>query len=163
MNARFHMLDARRAVLALLLALALQTVDAQQYAVPWFRIAGGGGMQSSGGVYALSGTIGQPDAGGALTNGPYSLTGGFWPGAIHLVQSPGAPWLAAEPLPGGSVRLFWRLPAADYLLDQTSALVSPPTAISWSPAAFPYQTNGTHIFVIVPGSSASMFYRLRQP
>ena len=32
-----------------------------QYSVNWFKIAGGGGT-SSGGSYALSGTIGQADA-----------------------------------------------------------------------------------------------------
>ena len=51
-----------------------------QYTVPWSKIAGGGGLQSTGGVYAMSGTIGQPDASGALTNGPYSVTGGFCSG-----------------------------------------------------------------------------------
>ena len=46
-------------------------------------IDGGGGMFSSGGNYELSGTIGQPDA-GALANGDYELTGGFW-----FPQAPG--------------------------------------------------------------------------
>ena len=48
---------------------------------PWGTgrdVAGGG--ESSGGTYALAGTVGQPDA-GTLTGGPYSLVGGFWAGA----------------------------------------------------------------------------------
>ena len=45
------------------------------------RLSGraGGGGTSTGGVYSVSGTIGQPDA-GLLTGGSYTLAGGFWPG-----------------------------------------------------------------------------------
>jgi hypothetical protein len=53
-------------------------------------VAGGGGT-STGGVYAVSGTIGQLDASGTMTGGSYSLTGGFW--ALYAVQTPGAPTL----------------------------------------------------------------------
>src|ERR1017187_5319367 len=63
---------------------------AQSYSIDWYKIAGGGGT-STGGVYAVSGTIGQPDAGGAMTGYNYSLTGGFW--AIYAVNVPGAPAL----------------------------------------------------------------------
>ena len=38
------------------------SVAAQTYALDWSTIDGGGGT-STGGVYAVSGTIGQPDAG----------------------------------------------------------------------------------------------------
>jgi hypothetical protein len=44
----------------------------------WSSIDGGGG-QSSGGPYSLTGTVGQPDA-GEMTGGPYEVLGGFWPG-----------------------------------------------------------------------------------
>ena len=44
--------------------LALLTAAAQQYSVGWSKIAGGGGT-STNGQYAVSGTIGQPDASGA--------------------------------------------------------------------------------------------------
>ena len=50
---------------------------AQQYSIDWYKVAGGGGT-STGGVYSVSGTIGQHDAGGPMTGGNYSLTGGFW-------------------------------------------------------------------------------------
>src|SRR5690606_35925382 len=43
-----------------LLALAASGANAQQ--ITWSTIDGGGTMQSTGGRYALSGTIGQPDA-----------------------------------------------------------------------------------------------------
>jgi hypothetical protein len=61
-------------------AAALSSVaasNAQQFTINWHTIDGGGGT-STGGVFSVSGTIGQPDAGGPLTGGNYSLTGGFW-------------------------------------------------------------------------------------
>jgi hypothetical protein len=63
---------------------------AQSYNIDWYKVAGGGGT-STGGVYTVTGTIGQPDASAAMTGGNYSLTGGFW--AIYAVQTPGAPLL----------------------------------------------------------------------
>ena len=53
---------------------------AQPFEISWYTIDGGGGT-SAGGVYSLSGTIGQPDAGPVMSGGVYSLTGGFWAGA----------------------------------------------------------------------------------
>ena len=63
---------------------------AQSYTIDWYKVSGGGGA-STGSVYSISGTIGQQDAGGPLTGGSYSLTGGFW--ALYAVQTPGAPLL----------------------------------------------------------------------
>ncbi len=50
------------------------------YDLSWSTIDGGGQMWSTGGGYELGGTVGQPDAGVALTGGGWTLTGGFWPG-----------------------------------------------------------------------------------
>jgi len=63
---------------------------AQSYNIDWYKIAGGGGT-STGGVYNLTGTIGQPEAGTTMSDGYYTLTGGFW--ALYAVQTPGAPVL----------------------------------------------------------------------
>jgi len=49
-----------------------------QYVIDWYTIDGGGGT-STGGPYVLTGTIGQPDAGGC-SGGSYELLGGFLPG-----------------------------------------------------------------------------------
>ena len=77
--------------LILLLGLLLPAFShAQSYSIDWHKIAGGGGT-STGGVYSVSGTIGQHDAGGPMTGGNYSLTGGFW--VLYAVQTPGAPLL----------------------------------------------------------------------
>ena len=77
---------------------------AQSYSIDWYKIAGGGGT-SSGGTYQLSGTIGQPDASGAMTGGDYSLTGGFW-SLVSVVQSLGAPTLTVT-RSGSSVIVSW--------------------------------------------------------
>jgi hypothetical protein len=61
---------------AILSFLISSPVQAQPYAINWW-IAGGGGGTSTGGGYALSGTIGQP-ATGKLSGGRYSVDGGFW-------------------------------------------------------------------------------------
>ena len=77
--------------LLFLLGLLLSGISfAQQYSIDWYKISGGGGT-STGGVYSVSCTIGQHDAGGPMTGGNYSLTGGFW--ALYAVQTPGAPLL----------------------------------------------------------------------
>ena len=146
--------------LALLLA-GVVSVPAQ-YTVLWSKIAGGGATTpSTGGVYAVSGTLGQPDASGALTNGVYAVTGGFWPG-VNLMQAPGAPLLAAQSLGGGNVRIFWPLPATGFVLEQTLALTNAPATSVWSQVSFPYQTNATHISITVP-APGSRLYRLRKP
>ena len=75
----------RRSALALLAAIILATSAALAqtgggYDLTWSTIDGGGG-NSAGGGYQLAGTFGQPDVGTTLSNGVYSLSGGFWGGA----------------------------------------------------------------------------------
>ncbi|MFN0134946.1 MAG: hypothetical protein ACKVS9_02390 [Phycisphaerae bacterium] len=48
----------------------------QVFSIDWHTIDGGGGT-SLGGLFEVSGTIGQPDA-GVLTGGSFELSGGFW-------------------------------------------------------------------------------------
>jgi hypothetical protein len=76
-------------IILLLSSFGLRALG-QQYSVGWYKIAGGGGT-GTGGIYAVSGTIGQSDAGATLTGGNYSVTGGFW--SLYAVQTPGAPLL----------------------------------------------------------------------
>jgi len=144
------------------LALAVPTfAHAQTYSIDWFTIDGGGGT-STGGVYSVSGTIGQPDAGLAMTGGNYSLVGGFW-SIVAAIQTPGAPLLTITRNPAnGAVTVSWPLPADGWVLDQTGAVTSPPLAISWSQVAFPYQTNASTISITTASPSENRFYRLRK-
>jgi hypothetical protein len=85
------MMHSKRTLLgALLLLLLASGVAAAQtsrpltspeadYDLSWWTVDGGGG-RISGDSYALGGTIGQPDAGPALSSNGYTLVGGFWYG-----------------------------------------------------------------------------------
>jgi hypothetical protein len=58
-------------VFSLAMSLMCLAAYAQSYSVDWYKIAGGGGT-STGGVYSVSGTIGQPDASSAMSGGNYT-------------------------------------------------------------------------------------------
>ena len=62
----------------LVFALLFSALVFADYKTVWSTIDGGGG-QSSGSQYVLTGTIGQPDA-AYSEGGSYELLGGFWPG-----------------------------------------------------------------------------------
>jgi hypothetical protein len=94
---------------------------AQQYSIDWYKIAGGGGT-STGSVYSVSGTIGQPDAGGAMSGGNFSVTGGFW-SLIAVVQTAGAPLLTITHS-GNSVIISWPSPSTGFVLQQNSNLAT---------------------------------------
>ena len=50
----------------------------------WHTVDGGGQTFSSGGEFDLGGTIGQADAGAAMSGGSFELRGGFWAGATDV-------------------------------------------------------------------------------
>jgi hypothetical protein len=77
------------AVFSMAAGLAVRAVNCS---INWSTIDGGGGA-STGGVYSVTGTFGQPDA-GKISGDNYTLSGGFW-GIVAAVQTPGAPWLSA--------------------------------------------------------------------
>jgi hypothetical protein len=145
----------QQAIISTGVALFATAALAQSYSIDWFAIGGGGGT-STGGVFAVSGTLGQPDANSQpMTNGNFSLTGGFW--SIFAVQAPGGPLLSVE-RQGADVRVFWPLPATGFVLDQS--LTS--TGV-WSQVSFPYATNATDISISMPTPTGNKFYRLRKP
>lgn len=79
------MRNARRTLIVLSLAAIAPAAWAQSggpYEIRAWTIDGGGISNASGGVFTLSGTIGQPDAGPTLAGGSYALDGGFWPAAV---------------------------------------------------------------------------------
>jgi hypothetical protein len=132
-------------------------VSAQNYSIDWFTIDGGGGT-STGGVYTVNGTIGQPDAGGPLTGGSFSLTGGFW-SLLSVVPTPGAPELTITLVGAGTAKVLWPSPSTGFVLQQNSNLsttnwVVPPETVS---------DDGTNKFVIVNAPAGNRFYRLSHP
>ncbi|MFT3684371.1 MAG: hypothetical protein QM783_05490 [Phycisphaerales bacterium] len=64
-----------------LILLALPTSAFAQFSIPWSTTDAGGG-DVSGGPFALTGVIGQFDAGPVMSGGTYQLSGGFLPGAM---------------------------------------------------------------------------------
>ena len=125
---------------------------AQQYSIDWYKIAGGGGT-STGGTYAVSGTIGQHDAGGPMTGGNYSLTGGFW-ALISVVQTPGAPTLYISQS-GNTVKVYWQA-VSGWNLQQNSNLANPggwSVNNSWAPS------NGTN-YLSLSSPPGNLFFRL---
>ena len=142
---------------SVMLAGLASNASAQRYAIDWFTIDGGGGT-SAAGVYSVSGTIGQPDA-GLMTGGPYGLAGGFW-SVVAAVQTPGAPLLSIERSNAAAI-VSWPLPATGWVLDQTSTLTGAPPP--WTPVTLPYATNATRITVTEPAPTGNRFYRLRKP
>src|SRR5688572_30141211 len=85
---------------------------AQQFAIDWFTIDGGGGT-STGGVFSVSGTIGQPDA-GSLSGGNFTLQGGFW--AVTLMQDTNGPLLRIRLNGSGGVEIAWPYPSTGFIL-----------------------------------------------
>jgi hypothetical protein len=129
---------------------------AQSYSIDWYKVAGGGGT-SSNGQYMVSGTIGQHDAGGAMTGGSYSLTGGFW-ALISVVQTAGLPNLTITHS-GNSVIVSWP-DTGSYTLQQNSNLAA---TAGWSTNGYSISTaNGTNSITITP-PTGNLFFRLSNP
>jgi len=124
----------------------------QSFRIDWSTIDGGGGT-STGGIYSVSGTIGQPDA-GALTGNGFSLTGGFWalPAAI---QTEGAPTLTIIPAGLGQAQISWAPDTGtNWVLQETLSL----TPTNWTDSA-----SGPTNPVIVPTSPSIRYFRLHKP
>jgi hypothetical protein len=147
----------KTSLLFLLGCLVGPAVRAQEQAIDWWTLDGGGAT-STGGIYAVTGTVGQPDA-GTLEGETYTVVGGFW-SIVAAIQTPGAPRLEIMHT-NGLVVVSWRRPATGFVLDHTPALGDP--ALRWFPVELPYVTNATHISVVAPISSATGYYRLRRP
>jgi hypothetical protein len=137
-----------------LLAITI-SVHAQSYTIDWYKIAGGGGI-STGGVYAVSGTIGQHDAGGPMTGGSYSLTGGFW-ALISVVQTPGAPTLFISHS-GNAVTVYWQA-VSGWSLQQNNNLTMP---ANWTAIGGVTTSNGTN-YLNLTSPTGNLFFRLSNP
>jgi hypothetical protein len=126
-----------------------------QYSIDWSTVEGGGGA-STGGVYSVSGTVGQPDA-GKLSGGNYSVDGGFW-GVIAVVQTPGAPLLSIALNPQlSTINVSWPSPSTGWTLQQNTNSVS---SLNWSNVTSGIQDNDTTKTLTVTPPAGNRFYRL---
>ncbi|MDB6021207.1 MAG: hypothetical protein JWQ04_1064 [Pedosphaera sp.] len=154
----------RRSTLLLLLAASLflglaMNSHAQTYDISWYKIAGGGGT-STGSVYTVSGTIGQPDA-GTLVGGPYSLTGGFW-GIIAAVQTPGSPFLTLRTTNNTTTAVLSWPSAFTGFTPQQSANPASTNWVNVNTTTFPITVIGGSNTVTLP-VSGNQFFRLTHP
>lgn len=144
-----------------LIGLLLPLSGFSQMTLVWHKIAGGGGT-SANGQYTVSGTIGQPDASGALTNGPvtgtndYSVTGGFW-SLVQVVQTVGLPNLTITHS-GNMVTVSW--PATGSYTLQQSANVAMPD--SWATSAYAITTGNGISSITLASPKGNLFFRLKQ-
>lgn len=131
---------------------------AQDYSIDWHKIAGGGGT-STNGQFALSGTIGQPDASGMMTGGSYSLTGGFW-SFVSIVQTAGAPTLTItinHQL--STITVAWPYPSTGWTLENNTDLTLP---ANWLPSGG-VSNDGVSNFITITSPADNLFFRLQQP
>jgi hypothetical protein len=136
--------------LAALLCVQAFRSQAQSFSIDWFTIAGGGGT-STGGLFSVSATIGQHEA-GSMSGGQFTLTGGFW--GATAVQTPGAPSLVITPTGSGQATLTWSTDTAGFHL-QISDTLEPP---AWTNAP-----SGTTHPITVPATGPRRYYRLAWP
>jgi hypothetical protein len=141
-------------VLAFLMSVC--TLHAQNYSIDWFTIDGGGGT-SAGGVYSVSGTIGQPDA-GHLAGGNFTIDGGFW-GIIAAVQLPGSPLLRVVLTTTNTVVVAWPSPSTGFSLQENPII----NAGAWTTVTNQIYNVGSENQVIVSPPTGNRFYRLKYP
>jgi hypothetical protein len=146
-----------RIPIGLLLLLFLSVSHAQQYAIDWATVDGGGGT-STGGVYSVSGTIGQPDAAvQSMAGDKYSLVGGFW--SVIAVAAPGSPNLKIVMTTTNTVVVSWLSPSTGFVLQQNTDL----NTSSWIGVLQTVNDDGTNKFIIVNLPVGNRFYRLIKP
>jgi hypothetical protein len=141
-----------------LVRLSCLCANAQSYSIDGSTVDGGGGS-STGGVFTVSGTIGQPDA-GTMSGGNYTLQGGFW-GIIAAVQTPGAPLLSITLNPQlSTINVSWPSPSTGWDLQQNTDSVA---SVNWSNVTDTIQDDGTTKTLIVNPPTGTRFYRLNKP
>lgn len=122
--------------------------------VDW-HVLGGGGGHSTGGVYAVRGTIGQPMI-GRVAQDRIQLNGGFWAFAM-IIQQEGAPKLYLDWATPTNMQLTWRAEQGTAVLQVTDSLTQP----NWvDVAGDPIWEDEINRFLLAPADTVR-FYRLR--
>jgi hypothetical protein len=144
-----------KSILAALLWLAMALLcQSQPYTLDWWTMDSGGGT-SSGGLFSVTGSIGQPDA-GAMSGGGYLLTGGFW--SIYAVQTPSAPLLSIQVI-GDTVMVSWPSLSTGFNLQVNTELAT----TNWVTPAETVQDNGSIRYLRLTPATGNRFYRLKNP
>lgn len=145
------MITTKKSLFVLGLLIPVIGFAAPLFTIDWYKVAGGGGT-STGGVYAVSGTIGQADASAPMTGGIYSLTGGFW--SLYAVQTPGAPTLTIT-FAGNQAVVSWPPSATGWTLQTNNNL----STGNWGNYPDPVVNNS----VTNSPPRGNLFFRLTKP
>ncbi len=122
----------------------------QNFIIDWFTIDGGGGATSAGGGFAVSGTIGQADA-GRLSGGNYTLDGGFW-GII--ADSPLPTLRLTIELLNRTVRVCLPAPSTGFVIQSSDSLSMP----IWMDVLQTPSDSGATRCVTLPAAPGTMFF-----
>jgi hypothetical protein len=136
------------ALVVVLLALGAPLAQGQTSSLDRWTVDSGGGT-STGGAFAVNGTIGQPEAGPVLTGGNYAVQGGFWPGVVRV--SPEVPPTLYIQFSDEGITISWAPATSGFLLEEAADLSSAQWVLA--PTGNP---------VSLPVVESSRFYRLRK-
>ena len=148
-------MNSKKTILLIGACLFLAVALARSYSIDGSTL-GGGGM-ATGGVYSVSGTIGQPDAFPALSSANFSLAGGFWP--LVAVQTPAAPLLRLSRDSSTTFIVSWPSPSAGFTLQETTLLGT----TNWIDSSATVTDSGTNKFISVSPLSGILYFRLFKP
>ena len=147
-------MNGKQLFLVLALTVLASLARSQSYSIDWHTMDGGGGT-SGGSGFSISGSIGQPDGGVTMSDGTYSLAGGFW----SVIQMPGAPLLTIYLTNGNRAVISWPSPSTGFSLQQNANVVT----ANWTAPSEVVSDNGTNKFIIVNPPTGTRFYRLFKP
>ncbi len=145
---------------ALLLLLVGRAGSAEQtLRVDKFVLSGGGG-ESAGGKFGVTGTIGQPEGDQTLVGGRFGVDPGFW-SAIGLVQLPGSPLLQLRRI-DTQVLIVWPLATIEqgFVIEESASME--PSAI-WRKATGSFRVGGDKVVLTVAARPGLRFFRLKRP
>lgn len=134
----------------------LASLVAQNYAINWYTVGSGGGT-SSGGIYVLTGTVGQPDA-GVLTGAEFELVGGFW-SVLSSVPSTVFPVLTVYVTTNDAIVVAWPSSSSSSIVLQESTDIYAP---SWVPSSQPIVSDGITKSVTINSPAGRLFFRLAE-
>ena len=153
-----HLISRKRFCVTISVALLCLPVVVQaqtNYSIGWFSVDAGGGT-STGGLYSVSGTIGQPEAGGPIHGGNFSLVGGYW--SLFAVPTPDAPQLRIHLVNPTTVTVSWPSPSVGFVLQENQTL----TTTNWTTINSMPDDDGTNRTVTVMAPVGYKFYRLKR-
>lgn len=138
------------AAAVMLCLLLVVRAHAGTNSINWSSIDGGAGS-STGGVFMVTGTVGQPDAHGFMAGGSYSVAGGYWalPVTVAAVGVPTVNIVRAAP---GLAIISWPTNTTGFVLQEATSL---------TPANWTNSLSGATNPIVVPATPPLRFYRLR--